>query len=299
MTITGISGNRYLINNPIWIDITTPGTKVVLTINTFVIDGMGTQSFTFYVRNNKVSFELSEIIKGLFPEPNHPVNPIPGGLVPTSTYNVGLGFNDGISSQTIQKVFIRGGEDSMQTNITLPTNFVCKESDKIPVWTGFPSAKYTLTSLNQIVYTNILANGEAERRKVVTCNPVFLRFLNTKGGYSFWLFEEWDLSKKSTVTERIDRRNNPLDLGLNTSHQLKVSSRVEERYTATLSALLQSPEIDIYGLSTVIPGIGSKNNIWSRIYIAGGSMTWNAFESVNEFNFTFDLLLKQKPELKW
>src|SRR5690606_34253914 len=167
-------------------------------------------------------------------------------------------------------------------------------------WQGFQSAKYTLNESNQVVFTNILNNEEIERRKVVTCNPAFLRFLNTKGGYSYWLFEEWEMKKKTTKTERIERVGNPFDLGLKSTHELSLNTRVEERYIATLDALLQSPEVWAYRVSDTFFTKGNlEKGVWTRIYNNGGDIKWNAFERVNEYSFEFDLLFKQNPELKW
>lgn len=304
MVISGLNNNRYLINNPIWVEITGAGAKVTLTFTSFSQE-VGEQNyfFTFYTLNGRTIFDLSEIIKSLMPEPNHPQNPIAGSFISGNSLNVGLTFQSGASSQTLPKMFFRGGRDSMGTNIFLTANSVLKESEKIPVWQGFPSAKYSLNSNNQVIYSNILANNEIERRKVVTCNPVFLRFLNSKGGYSYWLFEEWEMNKKTTKTERIDRRFNPLDLGLESTHKLSMTTRVEQRYNATLNALLQSPEIWVYNISSLMPeqppGFPASNLLWTRIYNAGGDMRWNAFERVNEYSFDFDLLFKQKPVLKW
>lgn len=312
MVISGFNQNRYLINNPIWVDITGAGAKVVLSFVSLQTQVGNTPIFTFYTFSGNVSFDISEIIKALMPEPNHPASPISGSIIPGNVTTQTLVFqssgdvfqSSGGSSQSFVKSFIRGGDASMGTSLTLPSGSVLKESPKIPVWEGYPSAKYTLNANNQVVFSNILANNEIDRRKVVTCNPVFLRFLNTRGGYSFWMFEEWEVNEKSSKTNRIDRRGNPLDLGMEMAWELSLNTRVEREYNATLSALLKSPEVHIYRVENILnersSGLLTKSyGAWTRIYNAGGAMQWNAFEQMNEYSFKFDLLFKEKPTLIW
>lgn len=306
MIISGINQNRYLINNPIWVNITGAGEKVLLSFTSLQAENQNYPIFTFYTFNGQTELDLSEIIKGLMPESNHPQNPIAGQVIQGNITTQSLTFQSlgtVIGSQNFNKTFIRGGDGTMQSNIALPIGSVLKESPKIPVWQGYPSAKYTLNSNNQIIFSNILTNAEIDRRKVVTCNPVFLRFLNTRGGYSFWMFEEWEITEKSKETHRIERRGNPLDLGLEMAWELSLNTRVPREYNATLSALLKSPEISVYNIENILNKRGGNSlmafGTWTRIYNAGGSMAWNGFEEMNEYSFKFDLLFKEKPTLIW
>jgi len=305
MIVQGLNNNRYLVNNPIWVDITGAGAKVQLNFTSLAEELANYNVFTYYTFGGGTQIDVSEIVKALFPEPNHPTGLINGQVVPGNAINQTLTFTSGSSSSSFPKTFIRGGNDTMSTNQFLQANSVLKESEKIPVWQGYPSAKYQLNSNNQVVFYNILANAEIDRRKVVTCEPVFLRFRNSRGGYSFWLFEEWEMSEKTKQTERIDRRGNPLDLGLDTEWELSTKTRVEREYNATLSALLKSPEVYAYNLGDVLNSRGSGDAgskitaQWTRIYNNGGSMKWNPYEQMNEYSFKFDLLFKNKTTLTW
>lgn len=300
-TVTGISASRYYVNNPIWVTVeleegVSPNESFQLTI---VSDSEVVYNGRYYPFDGVFRFDLSEIMKGLLPEPNHPTSPTSGNPIQLSTITVTIFLPRYSSSKT----FFRGGEDSQRTNIQVPNNAVLSESEKIPVWNGFPSAKYYLDAGGQTYYTAILNNDEIERRRVATCNPVFLRFLNSKGGYSFWLFDEWELNKQTKTTDIIERRLSDLDLGLKTTHNLTTSTRVEERYTSTLRALLQSPEIYIYNIQNILVESNpqfQQSFTWTRIYNDGSPpMKWNSFEQVNEFDFKFDLRLNNDPTLIW
>ena len=297
-TITGLNGSRYYVNNPIWLECDVSDNPV--DSFTMVISSAGTPLFQgkFYTYDNKAYIDIAEIMKGLLPEPNHPVNPSTGQVITTNSIYVQiyvLGFAPSI-------VFYRGGEDSDRTNVQVPPLATLIESAKIPVWNGYPSAKYYLNASNEIIYTNILQPSETEQRRVVTCNPVYLRFLNSKGGYSFWLFDSWNIQKKTKKGDIIERRTNDLDLGLEPSHTLNLSTRVEERYTQTLRALCQSPEVYIYQIQNIITEQNTSfqsSTLWTRIFNDGSSMEWNSEETVNEFDFKFDLRFKNNPSLLW
>lgn len=306
MIISGLNLNRYLVNNPIWVDISDAPETIYLTF-TSVPQTIDTLIAPYVIKtfNGKTSFDLSEIIKAMMNEPSHPIGLLSGDILPSNATTLTLRFQgqEDDSEVLITKTFIRGGDATMGSNLTLTANAVLKESAKIPVWEGFQSAKYYLNENNRIVYTNILENAEIERMSAVNCNPLFLRFLNTRGGYSFWLFEEWEVTEKSKKTETIRRRGNPLDLGMEMDYSLETTTRVERKYNNTLSALLKSPEIYVHRIENLLNKRPSFYAIrfteWTRIYNAGGSMSWNSFEEMNEYTFKFDLLFNEKPTLIW
>src|SRR5690606_29821850 len=149
-------------------------------------------SSKYYTYNSLVSFDLSEIVKGLLPEPNHPNNILSGSEITTNSVTLTIS----LPSYNQTKTFYRGGILSNSSNVQVPANAVLSESEKIPVWTGYPSAKYYLNNAGRIIYANIFSVSEIENRKVINCDSLFFRFLNSKGGYSFWLFEQWDVKDK-------------------------------------------------------------------------------------------------------
>lgn len=295
-TVTGLSASRYYTDNPIWVDVNTTGDVITDVVNLNIYQN-ATLVFTakYYTYNNLVSFDLSEIIKGLLPEPQHPTNATAGTIITTNSVTLTITLAN--FNQT--KTFYRGGLVSNSSNVQVPNNAVLSESEKIPVWSGFPSAKYYINNSN-IIFTDILLSTDIENRRVINCDSVFLRFLNSKGGYSYWLFEEWEIKDKYKQGKIIDRRGKDLDLGNKPEFELSLSTRVEERYLATMRALVQSSEIYVYRLDNLIQEFNptfQQTYTWTPIYNAGGDVDWNAFDSVYEISFKADLRLKNNPSL--
>ena len=128
----------------------------------------------------------------------------------------------------------------------------------------------------------------------------FLRFLNSKGGYSYWLFEEWEIKDKYKQGKIIDRRGKDLDLGNKPEFELNLATRTEERYLSTMRALVQSTEIYVYRLDNLIQEsnpVFQQTYTWTPIYNTGNNIEWNAFDSVYEISFKADLRLKNNPSL--
>lgn len=298
-TVTGLSASRYYTDNPIWVTVDTTGDAITDVVNLVITENAEiVYSSKYYTYDNLVSFDLSEIVKGLLPEPNHPTSPITGDVISNNSVTLSLSLPNFNQAKT----FYRGGITIGGSNIQVPNNALLSESEKIPVWQGFQSAKYYVSDNGYIIFSNILSNTETENRKVVNCDSVFLRFLNSKGGYSYWLFEQWEVKHKYKKGNIIERRNQDLDLGSKPDMTLEVSTRAEERYLPTMRALLQSTEIDVFRLDNLI----SESNPqfqntyqWTPIYNDGGDMEWNAFDSVYEVKFKADFRLKNNPSLVW
>jgi hypothetical protein len=297
-TVTGLNGNRYYVNNPIWVKVDTTGdsnNQVTLNISK---DSDILYSAKYYTLNNIVHFDLSEIMKGLLPEPNHPKTIVSGQSIKLAEGN----FSIDLPNFNVSRSFLRGGEYSDRENIEVPNNAILSESEKIPVWTGYPSAKYYFDINGISRYTEILTTSESEKRRVISCNPVFLRFLNTKGGYSFWLFDEWEINKSSKQGTIVERRVQNLDLGLTTEGSINLSTKADTRYINTLNALLSSSEIYIYNIKNVLVEDNPQfiqSNLWTRVYNSGGKMKWNNFDSVHEFDFKLDFNFKNNSTLIW
>jgi len=297
-TVTGLNGSRYYINNPIWVKVDTTGdsnNQVILNIS------KGSEilySAKYYTFNNVIYFDLSEIMKGLLPEPKHPENISSGQKIKLAQET----FSIDLPNFSVSRSFLRGGEYSNRENIKVPTNAILSESEKIPIWSGYPSAKYYFNENGFSIFTEILNNSETEKRRVLSSNPVFLRYLNTKGGYSFWLFDEWKINKSSKEGIIIERRVQNLDLGLSSEGSISLSTKADTRYINTLNALLSSSEIYIYNIQDVLIEENPQfiqSKIWTRVYNKGGKMKWNNFDSVHEFDFNLDFNFKNSSTLIW
>jgi len=322
ITISGLNADRYLINNPIWVDFNniSANTKYVI-VSTAVLIGAGPAatygtptSLRFYPNAaRKIYFDLAELVKSFFPEPQHPDGYLANAsLLGTNYLKVKITIQSvlttgqAVTHTSYVKNFMRGGSESYRTNEILAVSAVLKESSKLPRWAGYPLAKYALDTSANIRYYSIISAEETVQRKVIGCNPVYIRFLNTKGGYSFWLFEQFELKKKSKKPDTVKDRTRTRSLGNETEWELIVESRVEAEYFATMRALAESPEVHAYGLTSKIfadlQASGKTVDIQHKfepIINPGNSADVNSFEKVQSFKFSFDIPLTHNPRVIW
>jgi len=318
-TISGLNNDRYMVNNPIWVDIKYIANDVKYVLISIVpILDPGEPQNTIPTRlrlypdfNRSLYFDLSECIKAFFKRPNHPESIANGQSLGTNYIKAQITLtgvkNDGQTQTylTVARNFIRGGEESYRTNVTAAHGQVLKESTKIPRWPGYPVAKYIIDKA-LIQYYSIIPASETVQRKVVGCNPVYIRFLNTQGGYSFWLFEQYTINKKSAKPKILTGREGFTSLGHKIDWTLNVESRVDSEYFQTFRALCESPEVHVWGLVAKafadLQTAGKTAQIkytWDRVINPGNTVNTNSYEAVQDFKLKFDLLMPHNSLLTW
>jgi hypothetical protein len=312
-TVTGLSGNYYMVNNDIWVDVkglSANHTRVKVEITEQAVDVdqelAEPQEYNYYPINGEVEFNLSPIIKGMLKEPNLQVNGLANGASIKMNYGlfqvkiilvvaVGSGSNF-----TFSKTFIRGGDRSNRQNVASAAGVVLKESTLIPRWEGYPVRKFYLGS--GIQSTAIIPAGETVQRRVLGCDPIYLMFLNSKGGYSYWLFENFVVDNGGKGGDIIKRRDFKFQLTKDTEHIITVSGRVEREYYRTMIALIESPEVYVYRGEEVLflaPASFSAElqGTWVRIFNQKNKFPFNNYDDLEDVNFKFSTHLNHDPSL--
>lgn len=317
MLVQGINADRYMVNNPTWVECSNidPNTNYILVTAEplSIIPLAGVISMRLYPRGGsgqEVYFDFSKVVKTFFPLPNHPTTTMTNGQTINTNYQrVTLTLEEydiddvQISSQNFIRTFIRAGVEKYKTNVPMAVGQVLNPSLKIPVWNGYPYWKYSIDSNNSIIAENIIPPTEIERRRNPTCTPLYFRFLNNLGGYSFWLFEKWNITKKNDSQEVIERRLENVSLGANSEYSLTVETRVERRHYALMRSLVDSSEVAIYdGAETLLntPSINTFVAIqWLKVFGKGNSIKLNNADDVSEVSFNFDVKLTLQTTTIW
>ena len=310
ITLTGLNSDRYLFNNPIWLELTNFGlgsTSLQCTISRTDVTGIAVTS-RFFIFNNEVTFDISEYIKGMCDYPAFPEGVLLNGQdIETNYYPFNIILNavnsQGVTtgSLNLNKTFIRGGLENQQTNIALPNGTILKESVKIPVWDGYEQRIYKIEN-NKIIMSTDIPTGSIENIIIKSCNPLYFRFANMLGGYSYWLFENWDFTKKTDKTQIIERQGQDISTGNKSSYSLSVSSRVDRRYFKVMRALIQSPEIAVLNLSNIVNGVsgfGVINLNWEQVWSDGNNSRINALQKVNQIKLKFDYVSTMQTNTIW
>jgi len=305
MIVTGLESDLYYIDNPILINITDLEFNVTyFTIGLFNINDplnvIAINELPIYPYTNLLikDFDFSEVIKANFARPHHPTTTLPNDSVIGTNYvrftiDIKQRINGTIVGQyTANKTFLRGGKDTQELNVTASVGDVLKESAKILVWDGLPVSKYYINADKKIAVTNVITEAEIQQMKTVGCDPFYVRFLNSKGGYSFWYFPVWDKDKKTKSVGFIERQR-PLDsfsLGFESTHIVKAESKLRREHFETAEALIDSKEVHVYN---------RYGNSWAKIELKDGNFNRNTYEDVTDFNVSFNANLSKDARLIW
>lgn len=306
MIITGIESDLYYINNPILLKITNLDPllnflELSVTNLNDPTDTITSNVLRVYpnLNNEIIDFPLDEVIKANFTRPTHPTATLSNGSPIETNYirfriSIQQILTNGNSGASFIKnyTFLRGGKESQGSNITASVGDVLKETDKLLVWGGLPFAKYYIDSDKKIAVTKVIPSDEIQQMKQIGCNPFYVRFLNSKGGYSFWYFPVWEQEKKTKSSGHVDnyRPKNGFSLGFETTHTVKAESKIRREYFALAEALISSPEVYVYN---------KYGNTWSRIELKEGSFSRNTYEDVTDFNVQFNVKLSNDERLVW
>lgn len=301
MIVQGLEENYYLINNPIYlkiIDDETPEENHLLTIS------VGSRDITSQMYNGETIIDIAPIVKSLFSKPDFQ-NPSSNIITIDLTgfyYFEEAGFQIPIGIKT----FIRGGQYGGQNNY-LSLGTILKVSEKIPVWDGLPSSKYTITGTD--IVEGLILEAEQELMKKHSCEGVYLKFLNQLGGYSTYYFNTFTLQESGESQEYIDTfptsttisapQNNFYQFGSNSKMKLTVESRFDKRHYGILMSLINSPEVWVYEFHKLMDSdfIVYPTDDWTKLINNGNNISIESGEETYDASLTFDLNLTKDNRL--
>jgi len=279
-----LNNNGYFINNEIWFEITAdlPVTYFRLILMNLSNAKISTQFISYTDPNNKVFVNIQSIVKSLFDVPN--------GITNNSTkIQISITTNTG-ENLTFTKDFVRGGKRVNDTNQTISPNQTLRLSSNLPVWSGFPISDYFLSS-SYLIEEQLLADvSNIDYRRIKGCNNIYLKFLNQKGGYSFWLFESYSEKEQNTNLGYLvnSKTNNLLDLGNESKSDLQIYSKIPKEYRDYAKDIIVSPDIYAY-----------QNGDWKKIFSKSNSVEFDNIKKVYVTNLNIDLNYRFNPSLLW
>lgn len=307
----------YYINNPIWVEVVNLQNFDKVDLEIFDVNNSNnTYSLTFDVFNDTVIFDLAIIVKAMMELPRYDQRFESAGLnlnrirlqMNFSAYQIG---DEPTLIQQLARSFIRGGLYA-GNNINVQDGAELIESEKVPVWNGFPSMFAEIVG-TEIEVSNLPPSDKRVLMKQIGCNPIYLGWLNSKGGYSFWLFENWNATLKTDKADTLDfyrqghLSQNFMSLGNESTYNLSVETRVAREFYFHLKSLVNSPDVWVFNSEPIMQYFGNINQNmppitasgWMRIHNNGNSFNWNGHEEVKEVSFDFDFIKSENRQVIW
>lgn len=183
-------------------------------------------------------------------------------------FNIVLEDNDGVSAPLdfdyhVLNASLQIGESTLMTEYIgayLTEGFI-----KMPIWIfndGGPSqyypksvSKFTLTPpvtlrIERLIFFIATHSSEV----ILSSCGAYIKWLNHKGGYSYWLFKDvkdsYTPKSKGTIinhwTNRVAATGSEKSLGFDTSIKKSIHGRISDDYIAEVLTLIDSPEVYLY-----------------------------------------------------
>lgn len=306
MTITGLNSDLYFANNPIFIRFNDISADVkYIEYFTQLSDIDPVRIYTH--GRTTITVDIAPLIKLTFPRLPHntdysSIDPIP---VNNNCSNVTLIFKVVTKSgleiylTQINKTFIRGGKRTYESNQNwsinrslLPDNIFPESNAFIPInmiprWGGYPIDYYYFDENKVMMKSNILPTDRTENREIKGCNPVYVKFINSVGGYSYWLFENSERVEKIKNLGIVERQNDFLDLGNTLDEEINVTSKVPRKYMNWMFDLISSNEIYIY----------IRANKWEKVKSDSNNVNQNLFNTNEKVKIKFNKVHRYNPTL--
>ena len=151
-------------------------------------------------------------------------------------------------------LFRSGGKESVNTNIFIPkplpfTMVLLSPIDiQTPYWVGYPIARYFIESRGNKCFIikrprDIDALSGYNRMPIKSCKGVYLKWLNSSGGFSYWLFEGYTPKQTSKSLGQYQNSFKIGDLGNALDFEIDVYSKVKKEYLKMMTDLINSPFI--------------------------------------------------------
>lgn len=277
-----LNGNGYLINNEILFDITANlPTSYFRVFLQNLSNGKISSTFTAYTQTNSARVNLQSIVKSLFDVPN-------GNENNSASFKITITASDG-TSLNFNKSFIRGGNRTASPNQTIQNNQRLRISDTLPIWTGLPISESFLNTDYSISETSLANINGVDYRRGKGCNNIYFKFLNQKGGYSYWLFESY--SEKETARNNgnlIGSNGDLIDLGSDSNSELQVYSKIPKEYKQYAKDFIVSPDVYVW-----------QDAIWKKVTTKNNSIEVDNVKKVYTVNFNLDLNYRFYTSLLW
>lgn len=289
MIFTDFSNDYYLAGNDIWLkvsDFLKPAVKLELTCEN-ITTSKTLNPLILYIRpDNTFSFNISQPVRSLFAEPNHLAN----NNLQAFRFTFKFFYEDATTETSIQnKYFVRGfatKQERNSWNLDANTELVV---GKWCEWTGL-----TLPGFAQKLQSSQIVSFIPTEKKILhlkNCEYKIVKFLNSLGGYQYWVFEYFEIKPKTKPMKRVSRipyslsQNAFRNIGSEIEETIELKTQTPSDVQSVILDLIKSHEIFIYN------GFGlDDDSKWTRLALDSNDAVFNNIDKAYENKLSFSFI---------
>ncbi len=198
-----------------------------------------------------------------------------------------------INEELLNKGFVYGGLRGNKSNIFARINTPLTPTEKLPYFKGYPNT-YSVIEPSEsgysILHTELLiTNPNAVNIKVRGCYNVYVKFLNSLGGYSYWMFESYTDEQKNTNSGIINNHVS-FDLGNKLDQEIELYSKVPRDFIPLIQDLIISPEIYIYD---------KDNDEYNKYYSSSNTVQSIPYKAGQKLKIKLKPFTNYNPQVLW
>ena len=289
MTITGLENNYYLSQNDIWISVN--GFVVPIAMLQLTVKNLTTNQelpiFKMYASpNNDLQFNICKPIRALFPETNHISN---NNLQSFELKFTAKFVDSNIADEEIilEKYFIRGGRNKNAND-----EWYLTSSTELVVGKWIDYGIDVTTYAQKVLWSDIVESAPSNQFKVILkeCNYKIIKFLNSIGGYQYFVFEKFQIKNKSKSGKTIDvptqrlRKDNFKNTAISNGRVIELYAKTPMEIQEVFSDLVNSQEVYLYN------NLGNDDDAkWEKLKLDNNESIENNYERVFENKISFEL----------
>ena len=296
MTVTGLNSNYYYSDNPIYLTFSGINIKTKY-IEIFPMGGDINPLRLYTNGRSEIIMDISPMVKLAFPDVAHNTDyttltpfTVPNNFVKI-TFVISEVYKSGqvVPADTLIRTFVKGGRRTYQPNQRTAAKVPLIPSFTIPQWGGYPIDWYSLNTSGVMEKSNTIPITIKEIRKIKGCDPLYIKFRNLQGGYSYWLFENWENETGNKNIGIVEQRYSLMDLGNTNDPSITAISKVPKRFFPIIEDLILSNEIYIY----------KGNNQWEQVTSDNNKTNQNLFNENEKVKLKFQRHHRLNPTLLW
>lgn len=252
MKINGLKNNYYLAFNDVWIVIDgfTDNTSLLEIVVTNLTTGISLKEFQLSPSpDNDFEFNICIPVRNLFPKTDH----INVNSLQSFKLDFKVKFEDtNIADEvfTIERYFVRGGR-----NKSAGSEWFLTPSQELIIGKWIEWRGITLPGYAKRIQANLIVDYVPTSSFKIpnpSCDYKILKFLNSLGGYQFFLFEKWEIKRPTKAGKKIIKKTNRLrsdnfkNTSIENSRTIEFHSFTPWEIQEVFAELVDSPEVFLF-----------------------------------------------------